>query len=133
MREAAAESTISIIGAHQACPHTGNPTKPARRQMTAPQRQHRWLAADHLEQKSPATLRPLGDTTGEESLEIGGEGVMNGVREVDIVKSRMRKKINKTGIARIYSKKNNKNQGSSDKVRNNFKILFFWDSGAINK
>ncbi|CAB1447408.1 unnamed protein product [Pleuronectes platessa] len=48
---AAAESTISIIGAHRPCPHTGNPTKPARRQMTAPQRQHRWLAADHLEQK----------------------------------------------------------------------------------
>lgn len=63
--EAAAESTISIIGAHRACPHTGNPTKPARRQMTAPQRQHRWLAADHLEQKSWVTLRSQGDTTRE--------------------------------------------------------------------
>lgn len=31
--------------------------------MTGPQRQHRWLAADHLEQEGPATLRTLGDTT----------------------------------------------------------------------
>lgn len=61
--KAAAESTISIIGARQACPRTGNPTKPARRQMTAPQRQHRWLAADHLEQKCSATLQSLRDTT----------------------------------------------------------------------
>lgn len=71
--EATAESTISIISAPQACPHTGNPTKPARRQMTAPQRQHRWLAADHLEQKSLATLRPLGDTTETRVWKMGGK------------------------------------------------------------
>ena len=69
--EAAAESTISIIGAHQACPHTGNPTKPARRQMTAPQRQHRWLAADHLEQESPAT-KNSGRRQREERMNMGG-------------------------------------------------------------
>lgn len=75
--EAPAESTISIIDAHQACPHTGNPTKPARRQMTAPQRQHRWLAADHLEQKSWATLRSLGGTT-ERRVWRSGEGNYEG-------------------------------------------------------
>ncbi len=74
--------TISVISAHQVCPHTGNPTKPARRQMTGPQRQHRWLAEDHLEQKSSASPRSLGDTM--ESLEIGE------VKEVDRVMNRMK-------------------------------------------
>lgn len=64
----AVESTISIIGAHRACPRAGNPTKPARRQMTASQRQHRWLAADHLEQKPRVTPGSQGDTTGGERL-----------------------------------------------------------------
>lgn len=41
--DAAAGSAISIIGVHRAFPHTGSPTKPAWRQMTTPQRQHRWL------------------------------------------------------------------------------------------
>lgn len=67
-----AESTISIISAHRACPHTGKPTKPARRQMTASQRQHRWLAADHLEQKGWATLRSLEDATERRTWSHGG-------------------------------------------------------------
>lgn len=84
----AAESTISIIGAHRACPRAGNPTKPARRQMTASQRQHRWLAADHLEQKTWVTPGSQGDTTGGERLKTGrGSGGMETVR------SKMKKEL----------------------------------------
>jgi len=71
--EAAAESAISIIGARPACPHTGNPTKPARRQMTAPQRQYRWLAADHLEQKHQGHTKISGRHHGAQSLEMEGK------------------------------------------------------------
>lgn len=77
----AAKSTISIIGAHRACPRAGNPTKPARRQMTASQRQHRWLAADHLEQKTWVTPGSQGDTTGGERLKTGRGWVGNGDSE----------------------------------------------------
>lgn len=93
--EAAAESTISIISAHQACPHTGNPTKPARTQMTAPQRQHRWLAADHLEQKSWVTLRSQGDTTAPLPLYNYEEG-----EGLDRLKSRIVRKGNYQGTER---------------------------------
>lgn len=61
--------------------------------MTAPQRQHRWLAADHLEQKSSTTLRSLGDTTERRVWKWGmrGKKIMKGVRGVDGVENGMKK------------------------------------------
>lgn len=64
--------------------------------MTAPQRQHRWLAADHLEQKSSVTLRSQGDTTERRGQKLGEEleKKYEGGEVVDGVKSRMKKQSN---------------------------------------